>query len=66
MPYFPEQAELIYQCRGCGKWFIPGNVSCGVLHSAGTCCHYGETETIEPRREKPTMSDKLTGAAKVL
>lgn len=49
MTYFPTKQEMIYKCPLCHKWFIPGNVRCLVAHATGTCCHYGDTETSEPR-----------------
>lgn len=36
----------IYTCHICGKHFqrpeIP--VSCGVIHTPGECCHFGDKE----------------------
>ena len=49
MPYFPELPEPApYKCPGCNKWFAANNVSCGVYHSPGTCCHEYEEEVNAP------------------
>ena len=38
----------IYKCSGCGGYYGKSTAqiqsSCTVLHSPGSCCHYGETE----------------------
>lgn len=37
----------IYLCPICKKWYDKSNaqgISCAVLHSPGTCCHYMEQE----------------------
>ena len=53
MPYFPTNTEMIYKCRGCNLWFVPGYVSCAVAHVPGTCCHYGEIRTTGPLEPQP-------------
>lgn len=46
---------LMYRCGVYGKpWWSqrgPMHVSCAVLHSPGTCCHYGEREATEEEAE---------------
>lgn len=34
----------IYYCENCGNYYQKGEVpvNCGVLHSLGDCCHYGD------------------------
>lgn len=51
MPYFPTDAERAYHCKGCGRWWIPGNRSCLVAHSPGSCCHEYErpASTVPPQ-----------------
>lgn len=44
LPYFPTDDERKYQCPGCGGWFIPGMMSCLVIHPPGTCCHKYDTQ----------------------
>lgn len=48
MPYFPQQQETAYKCQGCGQWYYRGNVSCCVLHTPGSCCHFGERPATPP------------------
>ncbi len=53
-PYFEERTEEMtaYYCPNCEAWYrtLPGweNASCTVLHSPGSCCHFGEEQTIAP------------------
>ena len=45
MPYFPIQPKpKPYKCEGCGGWYFYSNMSCTVLHSPGSCCHYYEEQ----------------------
>jgi hypothetical protein len=49
MPHFPKQSEIkAYKCPGCSNWYFPSNISCGVLHAPGTCCHTYEREAAAP------------------
>jgi hypothetical protein len=51
MPYFPPEsdADNEYWCPNCRmRYRVPRvRASCCVLHSPGSCCHYGETK-VEP------------------
>ncbi len=54
-PYFPAYTPpKPYFCPGCEEWYIVvnPNVSCCVLHSLGTCCHYSEEKVDPPTRKK--------------
>ena len=64
MPYFPKaEAPNVapYWCPNCAAWYLPqcGPVqsSCCVLHSPGSCCHYGETKLVaEGSQPQPAIA----------
>lgn len=45
-----------YTCQRCGKTWKPTknsvNISCAVLHSPGSCCHYMEKEVKPHPKER--------------
>jgi hypothetical protein len=57
-----------FQCSLCGDWYGVGpvQVSCTVLHSPGSCCHYGQTKVESPElwTKRNTSTGKFPKASR--